>query len=311
MSAEPTPSNPGPTWRGFLRALGRVVIFMLLLAVIVAALYFGVPRVYRDLVLPVRETSARLAALEESLSADRAVLLERLDDLQARLNRLEISQGLSGNDRASLQGEIADLRVDLEAFDQSLARLDVLESEIDSLRGWQSYAATQVMGMQDQFQSPSGDLGALRGEIARLKTLNLLTRAQVHLAQNNFGLAREDTLIARAVLLDLRAAAVEPESGQVDAWIVRLDLALANLPAFPVVAAGDLEQAYQLIAAAMLPAPAQAALAGTSTPTLALWLTETSAALTGTPTPIATFTPTPLRSSTATAIPNFTATPTP
>jgi hypothetical protein len=277
-----------------------VVVFLVLLALIVVGVYFGVPKIYRDLVLPVRENTARLDALEQSLAADRASLLERLDNLQLRLNQLEVARAASSGEEAGLQSDVQALRSDLDGFALSLSRLDTIEGEIASLTEWLSFTSTRVMGMENSFTDPSGDLGGLRRDVAQLKALNLLTRAQVHLAQNNFGIAREDTAMARAVLVDLRLTAPEAEWAQIEAWIARLDLALVNLPNFPVLAAGDLEQAYQLMAAAMQPASVQLLTVGTETPTPATWLTETSAALTGTPTPLATFTPTPVRSFTPT-----------
>jgi TolA-binding protein len=291
MSTTPAPGQSG--LRSFFRVLLRVTVFLVLLAAIVAGVMIGGPILYRDLVQPVRENSTRLAALEESLAADRSVMLERLDNLQMRLNQLEVARASSDGERAALQSDLDALRQDMSAFEQSLARLDAMDGQIASLSDWLSYSSTQVMGMRDSLQDPAGELGGLRREVARLKALNLLTRAQVHLAQNNFGLARDDSAMARAVLAELRASTPAAELAQVDAWIARLDLALANLPAYPVLAAGDLEQAYQMIASAVQSGAQAAALAGTETPTPATWLTETAAALTATPTSYPTVTPDP------------------
>jgi hypothetical protein len=315
MNTPSIPSNPstssGPdnrlTPRAFFRILLRVVIVLGLLALVGVVIVFGAPLAYRELVVPVRENSARLNALEQSLSADRETLLARVDDLQARLNQLEAARVSVESDRVGLQSDVDALRRDVEALTAALSRLDEIELQIGSINSWLSYSSTQEMGLQMRLQDPAGDLNTLRREVNQLKALNLLIRAQVHLAQNNFGLAREDAVLARSVLVDLRISAPEGELAQIDSWIARLDLALGNLPGFPVVAAGDLEQAYQMLAGAMLPASEQLAAGGTPTPTPATWLTETSAALTGTPTPIAT----PNRSVTATAIPTSTPTPFP
>jgi hypothetical protein len=304
------PAKPGLTVRSFFRALLRIVLILLLVLIISGGLYIGVPMAYRDLVAPVQENTARLNALETSVPSERALLLTRLDDLQARLNKLEAARVSSGSDQAALRSDIDGLRRDIDASALALKKLDSIEGEIKSLSSMESYSATQVMDLKNRLQDPVGDLSSLRREVVQLKVLNLLTRAQVQLAQNNFGLAREDTLLARALLVDLRTTSPDTELARIDAWITRLNMALANLPNYPVLASGDLEQAYQLLAGAMLPTlePELQLVPSTPTSTEATWLTETSAALTGTPTPIATFTPTALRRSNPTASATATAT---
>jgi hypothetical protein len=298
-TASKPPLKPGLTVRSFFHALLRIVLILLLVVIISGGLYVAVPMAYRDLVLPVQQNTARLNILETSVPAERALLLARLDDLQARLNQLETARVSSGSDLAAVQGDIDALRRDVDASALALKKLDTIESELNSFSSMGSYNATQVMDLKNNLQAPGGDLNSLRREVARLKALNLLTRAQVHLDQNNFGMAREDALLARAVLLDLRSTSPDTDLAQIDEWIARLNLALGNLPNFPVVAAGDLEQAYQLLAGAMLPTlEMQIQLitpTPTSTSTPATWLTETSAALTGTPTPLglSSSTPTP------------------
>jgi hypothetical protein len=75
----------------------------------------------------------------------------------------------------------------------------------------------------------------------------------LYLAQSNFGLAREDVKSARDLLAALQKESDDAARGQA---IARLDLALGNLPAFPVVAAGDLEIAWQILMSGEAPATA-------------------------------------------------------
>jgi hypothetical protein len=88
-------------------------------------------------------------------------------------------------------------------------------------------------------------------------------------------LAREDVKSARELLGTLQA---ETDDKSFDQAIERLDMALGNLPAFPVVAAGDLEIAWQILVSGEPPA-------------------------TSTPEPTVTFTIEPTLEATPTAIP--------
>jgi hypothetical protein len=87
----------------------------------------------------------------------------------------------------------------------------------------------------------------------------------LYLAQSNFGLAREDVKSARDLLAALQNESENAARGQA---IARLDLALGNLPAFPVVAAGDLEIAWQILMSGEAPAAATPAPTVEATPTV-------------------------------------------
>ncbi|HET7144633.1 MAG TPA: hypothetical protein VFI68_11485, partial [Anaerolineales bacterium] len=109
----------------------------------------------------------------------------------------------------------------------------------------------------------------LKHEVMTTRALDMLGRARLYLAQSNFGLAKEDVQAARDLLAELQTETDDDLLAQV---VDRLDLALGNLPIFPVVASGDLEIAWQLL------------MTGTSV---------NAATATPSPEPFPTFTPTP------------------
>ena len=119
------------------------------------------------------------------------------------------------------------------------------------------------------------------------RALDVLARARLYLAQSNFGLAKADVQTARDLLAELNA---EKKDEVLTKAIERIDLALGNLPDFPVVASGDLEIAWQILVSGNAPA-------STATPTLV-------------PTEPATSTPTAAdTAATPTLVPSATATP--
>jgi hypothetical protein len=75
----------------------------------------------------------------------------------------------------------------------------------------------------------------------------MLSRARLYLYESNFGLARLDVQAARDLLLSLQSDIATDKEAALGEVITRLDLALGNLPDFPVIAADDLNIAWQLL----------------------------------------------------------------
>ena len=124
----------------------------------------------------------------------------------------------------------------------------------------------------------------LKHEVMMTRALDTLARARLYLAQSNFGLAKIDVQAARDLLTELQAETNDKLLSQV---IARLELAIGNLPDFPVVASGDLEIAWQILMSGEAPMiPTE-----TFTPTPAALETSTPTPLP--PPAIATATPTP------------------
>jgi hypothetical protein len=115
----------------------------------------------------------------------------------------------------------------------------------------------------------------LKHEVMFTRSLDMLGRARLYLAQSNFGLARQDVSSARDLLAALQAETEDEARGQA---IARLDLALGNLPAFPVVAAGDLEIAWQILISGDAPVTATPEPTIESTPTVESTLEATPTA---------------------------------
>jgi hypothetical protein len=79
------------------------------------------------------------------------------------------------------------------------------------------------------------------------RALQLLSRARLYLSQSNYGLAREDISAARSLLFSMLDTISSQKETGLRMVIERLDFALVNLPAYPVVAVYDLDIAWQLL----------------------------------------------------------------
>lgn len=182
----------------------------------------------------------RNTARVNELEDDVAVLQTQLNEVNARMDTIETSVAL---------------------HTASLEKLEEIQAALESALGQKN----------DEF------LLELKHEVMTTRALDMLGRARLYLAQSNFGLAKEDVQAARDLLAVLQTETNDDFLAQV---VDRLDLALGNLPAFPVVASGDLEIAWQLLMTGMpvntvtaTPSPAPFP---TFTPTPSLLLTATS-----------------------------------
>jgi hypothetical protein len=184
-------------------------------------------------------------------------------------NRMRIGQAEAELEALQTQLDETNSRVDalensIEAHTASLTKLDEIQATLES-----------------EIQTSKNEtLLQLKREVVFTRALDMLGRARLYLAQSNFGLAREDVKSARELLGTLQA---ENDDKLFDRAVERLDMVLGNLPAFPVVAAGDLEIAWQILVSGESPATATPEPTMTSTPAV-----ESTLEVTPTSTPTAT-----------------------
>jgi hypothetical protein len=176
---------------------------------------------------------------------------------------------------AEIQGmdaEIASLQTQLN---EMKTRVDALESSVEA----HTLSIQKLEEMQSALETElrtndSRVLMELKQEVMYTRALDILARARLYLAQSNFGLAKADVQTARDLLAELQS---EKQDAALTQAIARLDLALGNLPDFPVVASGDLEIAWQiLISGDVPPTPTPTPVPPTATPEPTLEATPTA-----------------------------------
>ncbi len=261
-------SRLGQVLLAFIRALLRLILMALVIGGISAALYFGLPYLNRTFIAPVERNAARINELEDKIAA-----------LQTQLNEMEARAG-------ELDARLGAIETTIEAHTVSIAKLE----------------AMQVALEQETEAQTNSVMIVLRREIILTRAIETLARARLYLSQSNFGLAKDDVQSARSILAELSVDAPPYQVDALNQIIVRLDFALSNLPAFPVIAVDDVDIAWQLL---MMGLPeSEADVVATFTP-LPL------PTLPSTPEAIPTFTPLPLPTlpSTPEAIPTVTPTP--
>lgn len=181
----------------------------------------------------------------------------------AQIKKLETEISALQTQLDEINARVATLETTVEAYSVSIQKLESMQAELDA----------QLKANNDKI------LLDLKHEVIMTRALDTLARARLYLAQSNFGLAKLDVQSARDLLAELLAETNDELLSQV---LTRLDLALGNLPDFPVVASGDLEIAWQILMSGKAPV----------IPTVTF---------TPTPTTLETSTPTPLPPPTAEA----------
>jgi hypothetical protein len=306
------PSGIGKVLRAILRTILTLILVVFILAALIAVGYYGVVYVHNEAIVPAQNARASLAAL--STSQAQSNLNYRA--LTARLNDLAIVHSQDATKIDSLNDSLGDLQTVLQTQNQTLNRLDALETNLNLLTQRMEASSTTNGELQSTLAANDLSYQDLQTQVKILQAMELLNRSRLYLLQSNFGLASSDVDGARQILLALQPDLPSYQQDALGLWVQRLTLAIGNLPGYPIQAGDDLEIAWGLLAAGLPPQP-------TGTPTVSsIPLTTTT---TGTPTPYSNslLTPTPLSSISpiatatpytySTAIPphNLTITPTP
>ena len=286
----------------FVRALVRILLILLLAVLLVAGIYYGVPALYRRYVRPVETNLARLNDAQSRQEQSNQQINQRLDELeqrleglelqndshkqtldevQARMDEMESAQQAGGGAQATAIARQDELEATLAAMGANLEQVQAEIAAVDQAIGRTSLLVQELVNSTEAGESP---LQELRNELQLVKAMELLTRSRVYLVEDNLGLAQQDVSAARLLLAKMGGDVPSYQVKPLAAIIARLDAALSNLPSKPVLAAEDLEVAWQLLRDG-LPGeatPQPTPTIGTGTPA-AMGVTETP---TTTPTPI-------------------------
>jgi hypothetical protein len=266
--AAPSGKASGPSFgdrvMSFFRFLLRLVMLLLFLGLLSVLLYLALPWLYQRFIRPVEQNTAEVRELQ----TQQEQIEQEMADLQARLAAMEDGQNEHG-----------------ESFTAIDQRLNEIEKEVrDRTESLESLERT-LSDLEEQNEAHSIEL---ERQIKLLKAMELLSRARLSMYQSNFGLARQDVQVGRDLLAEVQPLSPLDSAAELNAVILRLDMVLTNLPAFPVAAADDLDIAWQILLSGV---PEEMPTA-TMTPSGSASPTSSAADVTGTPTPQASAQPT-------------------
>jgi len=254
MSVDPKPTLS--FWSRMGRAFVNILRYLLILALIagvVAAIYYGTPYLYEKFILPIEENTARLDEVENKQTTDIEQLTNQIAGLKSRLADLETRQTTSAQTLAEAQGEITALESAVLSHSETLEQLDAMQAALDTL-------ALESSDQESRFEEVYFALAEVQHQVMLSRAIEMLSRARLYLYESNFGLARLDVQAARDLLLTLQSDIPTEKNATMQEVITRLDLALDNLPTFPVIAVDDVDIAWQLLVNGLPDLPASTSL---------------------------------------------------
>ena len=128
----------------------------------------------------------------------------------------------------------------LEKHSIMLKQLDDMQDSLDALLETSAEYEEILIGKNSVLEE-------LRQEVKLSRAIELLSRGRLYLAQSNFGLAKEDIQATRDLLAEMQPEIAKEKAATFQNVIDRLDMAIKNLPDFPVIAVDDVDAAWQLL----------------------------------------------------------------
>jgi predicted RNase H-like nuclease (RuvC/YqgF family) len=268
-----------------LRAFLRLVAILAIIALLGFVIFYLVPDLYQRYVQPYQTRIQDLEYIGTQQAQINQQLTRQLEELQLRVDTLEVrgdtfEQALD-EARPTLEKALASQQARLAALESTQTTIGTallkIQSDLAAIEQRSAYLASRldqtgedVTALNSRLQAEDAPIAVLYREVQILKAMELLTRSRLFLVENNLGLAEEDIRAARNLLASMQVP--EYQQHALTEVLVRLDLALYNLPDSPVLAAEDLEVAWQLLKRGfpdLPPVPAgtvQSTTEGTATP---------------------------------------------
>lgn len=141
-------------------------------------------------------------------------------------------------DMTALQAQALEAQTRLRSIETTLQSHEDTLSRLEEM---------QAMLEKETSENNNSVMRELQREIKLTRSVEFLSRARLFLSMSNFGLAKTDIQSARDQLAELQADEPEYRTEAIKQALIRLDLALGNLPDFPVIAVGDVDIAMQYL----------------------------------------------------------------
>jgi chromosome segregation ATPase len=265
--------QPSPTFEQrvgrFLRGLVRLVLFGLIVAVVVVAIYYATPYIYSYALLPAQNNrlmldelqqtqnqmqqdltdyGERIGQLETQLAAEREARSELESKLTQQAQTISaqatVQAELEANlvaEQATAQGELAER---LKAQDQTIT---TLEQSVDALDASLTDLDTAVAKVEEAINTPETEVVNLQQQTLILQISQAALKARLHLIENNPGQAQQ-SLEGAASALDRLEALIPPEKEKDLAEIqAQLQTVITAIEEQPFIATQELEILWELL----------------------------------------------------------------
>ena len=247
--------------QGQVSAFSRVMRFILRLLFVVvfgivigAALYLGVPTLYRSTIEPMQANTERIEELQETLAIGLSTSEKQVKRLGERLVEAEGRLAEQGEITAALQAELDGIGVVLDDQTDELSKLRIMSDRLKDITSDLDETIDRVELLEVALSEVQFPAVEFRRQVRMISAMTMITKARLWLIQDNLGQAAEEISAARELLANsiVDMNVVDEELTQI---IERLDLALADVRTMPIVAADELEIAWKLLVEATTPEP--------------------------------------------------------
>ena len=252
--------------------LFRLFLILLIGILLGGSLYFGASYLAKQYFQAVQDNTENVDLLTKRLDQMEVQINTRIDELTSRLDTITLLNDEFKLTVSDIEGSVTDMET---LSEEAITRIQTLEASAAEMESSVSAQSTEISVLKTQAAQIAADLPVAQAELDDLKTqvnqmtdlldgwdltvsnygstlhqikaLVLLSRAQLSISQNNFGLAQQDVQTARdAIALLENNTGTHPPAAYA-AILVRLDSALLNLPDSPIAANTDIESAWNTL----------------------------------------------------------------
>lgn len=240
--------------------IARAVRFLLsfLLVVILgiglgAGIYYGIPALYNGAIAPGGSHIAQVSDVETDLDQAVQEFQNYAEETSERLAELEGRLAEQIETNAELQTTVESMKTEVKNQSDEIATLSINTDRIDKLVEDLALIDKRVDNLEEILGSAEAPTQKIGRQLQMLRALSLLDRARLHLVEGNLGSAVEVATEARDIIAAVIENAPEDEIETLTQIVERIDLALKNMEKRPILAAGDLEIAWNELIEATAP----------------------------------------------------------
>jgi uncharacterized coiled-coil protein SlyX len=242
--------------RGFL----RLVLFGLIVALIIVAVFYAMPTAYNYLVLPVQNNRVvidhlrraetqmqkdmssqqeQMAALESSLTAEREArgelesqLAQQAETIAAQATAIA-QLGTDADAQALVVAGQSDLEIRLDEQEDTLIELEDTVGELETVLG--------------DLEENTLAMGETQQQARVLQASQAIIKARLHLGENNPGLAQDSLEIVGEVLEELEILILPEQAEGLTAIQEQLETVVTAIDEQPFIATQELEILWLLL----------------------------------------------------------------
>lgn len=256
MTEEKSPSG----FKRFMRALVRLVLFGVIIALIIVAIFYAMPTAYNYLVLPVQNNRVVIdhlrraeSQMQKDLSAQQEQITELEDALATEreaLSLLEEQLAQQAETIAVQATAIAQLGTETDAQALVVAGQSDLEARLDD----KEEALTDLEDSVGELETVLDDLAEttfamteMQQQAWMLQASQAILKARLHLGENNPGLAQDSLEVVGEVLDELETLSPTEQVETLAEIREQLETVVVVIDEQPFIATQELEILWLLL----------------------------------------------------------------